>query len=64
MVRDNRHQSAYLFGAIYPERAFGAAIVTPWVSSEAMGLHLAEIGTQLKPCCSVTAPAGISPASG
>ena len=49
MVRDNRHESAYLFGAICPERAVGAAIVTPWVSSEAMGLHLAEISTQVRP---------------
>jgi hypothetical protein len=42
--RDNRHDSAWLFGAVCPERAVGAAVVMPWVSSEAMGLHLTEIG--------------------
>ena len=38
-VRDCRHESAYLFGAICPDRAVSAAIVMPWVSSEAMTLH-------------------------
>ena len=62
-VRDNRHDSAYLFGAICPARAVGAAIVTPWVNSEAMTIHLAEIAKQVAPahmpCWSATAPAGI-----
>lgn len=46
-VRDNRHDSAYLFGAICPLRATGAAIVVPWVNSEAMSIHLAEIAKQV-----------------
>jgi DDE superfamily endonuclease len=46
-VRDNRHDSAYLFGAVCPARAVGAAIVMPFVSSEAMSIHLAEIATQV-----------------
>mgnify|MGYP003394389449 CR=1 FL=1 len=46
-VRDNRHDSAYIFGAICPARAVGAAIVVPWVSSEAMTIHLAEIAKQV-----------------
>ena len=46
-VRDNRHDSAYLFGAICPARALGAAVVLPFVSSEAMSMHLAEIATQV-----------------
>ena len=29
MVRDNRHDSAYLFGAICPDRAVGAAVISP-----------------------------------
>ena len=29
MVRDNRHSSAYLFGAICPARGVGAAVITP-----------------------------------
>ena len=48
-VRDNRHESAYLFGAICPERAVGAAIVMPWVNSEAMSAHLAEISRCVHP---------------
>lgn len=46
-MRDNRHDSAWLFGAICPARAAGAAIVMPFVSSEAMTMHLAEIATQV-----------------
>ena len=42
--RDDRHDSAWLFGAVCPERAVGAAVVMPWVSSEAMSVHLAAIG--------------------
>ena len=47
MVRDNRHDSAYLFGAIFPARGVGAAMITPHANVEAMNLHLAEIGTQV-----------------
>lgn len=46
-VRDNRHDSAYLFGAVCPARGVGAAIVVPRVCSEAMTEHLAEIATQV-----------------
>jgi DDE superfamily endonuclease len=42
--RDDRHDSAWLFGAVCPERAVGAAVVMPGVSSEAMNVHLTEIG--------------------
>ena len=48
-VRDNRHDSAYLFGAICPHRAVGAAIIMPAVNSEAMAEHLREISTQVAP---------------
>jgi len=47
MVRDNRHDSAYLFGAICPARGVGAAIIMPTVNTEAMNEHLAEIGAQV-----------------
>ena len=40
MIRDNRHTSAYLFGAICPDRAVGAAIIMPCVNAEAMSEHL------------------------
>ena len=49
MVRDNRHDTAYLFGAICPARAVGAAVITPAVNTECMNLHLAEISTQVAP---------------
>jgi len=52
-VRDCRHESAYLFGAICPARAVGAAIVMPWVSSEAMAIHLGEISKQVGPSAQV-----------
>jgi hypothetical protein len=47
MVRDNRHDSAYLFGAICPARAVGAAIIMPAANAEAMNKHLTEISTQV-----------------
>ncbi len=46
-VRDNRHESAYLFSAIYPQRAMGGAIVMPWANSEAMSIYLAEMSRQV-----------------
>jgi hypothetical protein len=49
MVRDNRHASAYLFGALCPDRAVGAAMITPGANTEAMNLHLTEISTQVAP---------------
>ena len=49
MVRDNRHDTAYLFGAICPARGVGAAIITPAANSECMHLHLQEISTQVSP---------------
>ena len=50
MVRDNRHDTAYMFGAICPlgcARAGGAAMITPAANTECMNLHLAEISTQV-----------------
>ncbi len=49
MVRDNRHDSAYIFGAICPARGVGAAVITPAANTEMMNLHLAEISTQITP---------------
>jgi hypothetical protein len=48
-VRDNRHDSVYLFGALCAYRAVGAAIIMPAVNSEAMSEHLKEISTQVAP---------------
>ncbi len=49
MVRDNRHDTAYIFGAICPHRGVGAAVVMPTVNTDCMNLHLAEISTQVTP---------------
>jgi len=49
MVRDHRHDNAYLFGAICPERRVGAAIITSAVNTECMSLHLAEISASVAP---------------
>ena len=49
VVRDNRHDSVYLFGALCPARATGAAIVMPWANSEAMSEHLRVIAKAVAP---------------
>lgn len=48
-ARDLRTASAYLFGAICPERGEGAALVLPRADTEAMALHLAEISRAVAP---------------
>src|SRR5205085_4550067 len=47
--RDRRHTWAYLFGAVRPERAVGAALVLPYAGAAATGLHLAEVGRAVAP---------------
>jgi hypothetical protein len=47
--RDRRYAWAYLFGAVCPARAIGAALVLPHVDTAATGLHLAEISRQVAP---------------
>jgi DDE superfamily endonuclease len=47
MVRDSRHVSTYIFGAICPERGVGAAMIMPYANTEAMNVHLVEIGAQV-----------------
>ena len=49
MVRDNRHDTAYIFGAICPARGVGAALITPAANTDWMNEHLAEISTQVAP---------------
>jgi transposase len=49
MVRDNRHDSAYIFGAICPARGVGAAVIMPAANTEGMNEHLKEICTQIAP---------------
>jgi DDE superfamily endonuclease len=47
--RDRRYAWAYLFGAVCPERAIGAALVLPYANTGAMSLHLAEISRHVAP---------------
>jgi hypothetical protein len=49
MIRDNRHDSAYIFGAICPARGVGAAVIMPAANAEAMTEHLKELSTQVTP---------------
>lgn len=49
MRRDQRHTNAYIFGAVCPERDVGAALVMPYVNTEAMRLHLIEISKTIAP---------------
>ena len=49
MVREHRHTSAYLYGAICPARRTGAAIIMPAANTEGMNAHLQEISTQVTP---------------
>jgi DDE superfamily endonuclease len=46
---DQRYESAYLFGAICPARATGAALALPYADTEAMQLHLEEISRTVRP---------------
>ena len=48
-AQDLRTASAYLFGAICPERGEGAALVLPRADTEGMALHLAEISRAVMP---------------
>ena len=47
MVKDQRHKSAYIFGAVCPARDTGAALVITHVSIAAMNLLLEEVASQL-----------------
>lgn len=45
--KDQRTKSAYIFGAICPERGVGAALVLPRCDTQAMQWHLNEIASQV-----------------
>ncbi len=45
--KDGRYAWAYIFGAVCPPRATGAALVMPYANTEAMGAHLAEISQRV-----------------
>jgi transposase len=48
-VCDTRYQWAYIFGAACPARGVAAGLVMPFADTEAMNLHLAEIGRTVAP---------------
>jgi hypothetical protein len=47
--RDQRYQWAYIFGAVCPQRRATAALVLPVADTDAMSMHLAEIGRRVAP---------------
>ncbi len=47
--QETRYKWAYLFGAVCPARATGAAIVMPFAGTEAMNEHLAVIAARITP---------------
>jgi len=47
--KDQRTKSAYIFGAICPERGKGAGLVLPFCNTETMSMHLAEISLAVAP---------------
>jgi len=47
--RDTRYEWAYLFGAVCPARATGAAIIMPYADTPAMNEHLAVIAAHIAP---------------
>ena len=49
VARDDRHDSAWLFGSVCPQRAVGSVLVMPWVGSEAMSLHLDALSKVVSP---------------
>ena len=48
-IRDHRFKSAYLFGAVCPDRDLGIAVVLSRASSEAMDIMLAELSQAVVP---------------
>lgn len=47
--KDCRYAWAYIFGAVCPARATGAALVMPYANTKAMSAHLAEISRHVSP---------------
>lgn len=47
--QDQHYASTYIFGAVCPREGKGAALVLPYCNTEAMGLHLGEIATIVRP---------------
>ncbi len=46
--KDQRYESAYIFGAICPARGVGAAVVMPKANTDAMQRHLDEISRHVR----------------
>ena len=48
-VQDTRYASAYLFGAVCPQRGVGAGLVMPRADTEGLNAHLVEIAHTVAP---------------
>ena len=54
MVRDNRDDTIYPFGAVCPMRGAGTGMIIPAAYTECMTLHHQEISMQVEPgACAV-----------
>ena len=47
--KDQRYENAYLFGAFCASRDTGVALILPHADTEAMQMHIEEIGRAVKP---------------
>ena len=47
-LRDQRHEYAYIFGAVCPARGIGAALIMPHANTAAMKAHQGGISTQVE----------------
>lgn len=48
VLRDQRYECAYIFGAVCPARGTGAALIMPHANTAAMKAHLDEISTKVE----------------
>ncbi len=48
-IKDHGYSSAYIFGAVCPERDTGVALVLPRASTDGMNQFLAELSSQVPP---------------
>jgi hypothetical protein len=55
-LRDLRHHSAWIIGAVCPARDTGVALVMPWLDTAAMSLFLAELAPAVAPGAHAVVP--------
>jgi hypothetical protein len=48
VVRQQQFESAYIFGAVCPERDLGIGLILPYSDTESMIIHLKHISTSIQ----------------